>query len=316
MKAEEYFRAEEYVRTEKHFRSDLLEVLCCPACGGELIYQEEQPNTPPELICRVGNHTYSTHQGIPSGRVLPIFTTVPEGMAPSEKLRRGPEVGTPWRQANWRFLETQLKRLKTQETGEPLILDVGAGRGDFAAALQNHNSLALDVYPYPEVDVVCDLTRANPFRPASFDAALLLNVMEHVYDTHRLLTALTCLLKPGGLLIAAIPFLVKIHQAPIDYVRYTHFALQQLGGEHGLNIDFLEGYYDPIFFLDEGIGNLRNAVLPTLSGSRRYLALALLASIQALSSLLQRITGPGRSKPPSTVRSLAPTGYHIVYRKG
>lgn len=309
-------KAEEYSRAEKHFRSDLLEVLCCPACGGELSYPEAHLNTPPEIKCRAGNHTYSTHQGIPSGRVLPIFTTPPEGMAPSEKLRRSPEVGTPWRQANWRFLDAQLKRLETQETGEPLILDVGAGRGDFAAALQNHKSLALDVYPYPEVDVVCDLTQANPFRPNSFEAVLLLNVMEHVYDTHRLLTALTCLLKPGGLLIAAIPFLVKIHQAPIDYVRYTHFALQELGKEHALDIDYLEGYYDPIFFLGEGIGNLRNAVLPALSGSRRYLARAVLASIQALSSRLQRITGPGRSQPPSAARSLAPTGYHIVYRKG
>jgi uncharacterized protein YbaR (Trm112 family) len=288
-------------------KADLLAVLCCPACCGGLLSQDQQ------LSCQNCHRVYRTHQGIP------IFTAPPEGMTLSEKLVRGPEVGTPWRQANWRFLEAQLKRLEVEHdtySEAALILDVGAGRGDFTAALEGHKSLALEVYPYPEVDVVCDLTQANPFRPASFDAALLLNVIEHVYDTHRLLSALADLLKPGGLLIAAIPFMVKIHQAPIDYVRYTHFALQRLGAEHGLIVDLLEGYYDPIFFLGEGIGNLRNAILPTLTGGQRYLARAFLASIQALSSQLQRITGPGRLQLPTSARSLAPTGYHVVYRKG
>ena len=301
-----------------YFRPELLAVLCCPACSGELAFYEKQ------LACKVCGQAYPIQQGIP------LFTTPPEGMVPADKLERGPEVGTPWRQANWRFLEAQLKagrsangyfrHLETENvgasSGAPLILDVGAGRGDFAAALEGYQSLALEVYPYPEVDIVCDLTQANPFRPDSFDAALLLNVMEHVYDTHRLLSALSSLLKPGGLLIVAIPFMVKIHQAPIDYVRYTHFALQRLGEEHGLKVDFLEGYYDPIFFLGEGLGNLRHAVLPTLTGGRRYLARGLLECIQALGNQLQRISGPGHLQPPATARSLAPTGYHIVYRKG
>ncbi len=294
-------------------KPELIAVLSCTVCGGDLAFQNQGGGALPELICQMCQQAYPTHLGIP------IFTPPPEGIVPAEKLTRGPQAGTHWRQANWRFLEAQLKRLENEREpyGEaPLILDVGAGRGDFAAALEGHHSLALDVYPYPEVDIVCDLTQTNPFRPASFGAALLLNVMEHVYDTHRLFSTLACLLKPAGLLIAAIPFMVKIHQAPIDYVRYTHFALQRLGEEHGLQVDFLEGYYDPIFFLGEGLGNLRNAVLPALAGGRRYLARGLLECIQALGSQLQRITGPGRSQSPVTARSLAPTGYHVVYRKG
>ena len=152
--------------------------------------------------------------------------------------------------------------------------------------LNGRRSLALEIYPYPEVDVVCDLTQVNPFRPGSFDAALLMNVLEHVYDTHNLLASLCQLLKPGGVLLVAVPFMVKMHQVPVDFVRYTHFALERLGAEHGLSVERLEGYYDPVFFLGEGLGNLKNAVLPALPASRRYPARLLLGGIQALASLL------------------------------
>ena len=230
---------------------------------------------------------------------------------PSEKIQRGPQIGTPWRQANWRFLERQITGLHR----EAVILDVGAGRGDFAAVFEGRTAIALDVYPYPEIDIVCDLTQADPFRPNSFDAVTLMNVLEHVYDTHTLLGTLARLLKPGGVLFVAIPFMVKMHQTPVDFVRYTHFALERLGEDHGLALDLLEGYYDPVFFLGEGIGNLRWGVLPTLKGGRRYLARTLLAGIQALSNGLGAVLGNGRTADPSTARSMAPTGYHVVYRK-
>lgn len=280
-------------------KADLLEVLKCTACGGRLAYDSQQ------FICTACGQIVADYEGIP------LFTQPPDGLAPSAKLERGPETGTPWRQANWRFLEDALAGLPP----EALVLDVGAGRGDFAALLNGRRSLALEVYPYPEVDVVCDLTRVNPFRPGTFDAALLMNVLEHVYDTHKLLDALCRLLKPGGLLLVAIPFMVKMHQVPLDFVRYTHFALERLGAEHGLAVEKLEGYYDPVFFLGEGLGNLKNATLPTLPASRRYPARLLLGGLQALASLLGGLTGPGQTQTPTGARSLAPTGYQVIYRK-
>jgi 2-polyprenyl-3-methyl-5-hydroxy-6-metoxy-1,4-benzoquinol methylase len=186
---------------------------------------------------------------------IPLFTPVAGEIRPSEKLARGPDTGTPWRKANWRFLESQLAQLPA----EAWVLDVGAGRGDFAALLDRFQTIALDIYPYPEIDLVCDLTVCNPFRPASFDAIVLMNVLEPVYDTHALLGRLSELLKPGGILITAIPFLVKLHQTPLDFVRYTHFALERFAPQHGLVCELLEGYYDPLFLLSEGTGNIKNA---------------------------------------------------------
>ena len=277
----------------------ILDTIRCPQCQGEL---QEQAS---ELICRAcGAKT-------PVNGEIPLFTKPPAGIQPSEKIVRGPDKGTPWRQANWRFLERQLARLDRQAQ----VLDVGAGRGDFDALLSGRKVISLDIYPYPEIDIVCDLTRINPFKPGSFDAILLLNVLEHVYDTQAMMASLSELLKPGGLLIIAIPFMVKMHQVPVDYVRLTEFSLQRLGPDHQMELDELQGYYDPIFFLAEGTGNLRHAYLPGLSKGKRVIARALLGGFQILAGGLSRLVGPGRAQSPGNVHSLAPTGYQLVYRK-
>ncbi len=277
----------------------ILDLLICPQCQGRLTGQTDA------LICLDCGQPVSMIDHIPA------FTTPPSGIQPSKKLVRGPEMGTPWRQANWLFLERQLARLDEQSR----ILDVGAGRGDFDALLFKRQVVALDIYPYPEVDIVCDLTQSNPFKPGCFDAILLMNVLEHVYDTQGFIASLSRLLKPGGLLIVAIPFMVKMHQVPVDFVRLTEFSLIRLGLDHGLRMDELEGYYDPIFFLAEGTGNLRNAYLPTLNRGGRLMARVLLDGIQILADGLTRLIGPGRAMPPTDTRSLAPTGYQVVYRK-
>jgi SAM-dependent methyltransferase len=277
---------------------DLLEILVCPSCGAALTVEAES------LTCQDCN----AHTPLQNG--TPIFSTPPAGLVPSGKLERSPTTGTPWRQANWRFLQEQVDRLGQQA----LILDVGAGRGDFASALEGHRTLALDVYPYPEVDIVCDLTVTHPLKPGSLDAIVLMNVLEHVYDSQAFLAALSRLLKPGGVLLVAIPFMVKIHQAPVDFVRYTHYALQKLGEQYGLCTELLEGYYDPIFFLGEGLGNLRTVNASNQAASRRFARL-LLGSIQFQANLLRRLLGPGRTLSPEGTASMAPTGYHVVYRK-
>lgn len=282
-------------------KSYLLENIHCPDCSGNLDYDHIEQR----FICSACGHTVPAQDGIP------LFSVPPEGIVPSEKLERGPDVGTPWRRANWRFLAEQINNLDDNA----LILDVGAGRGDFADAFTGHPYLSLDVYPYPEIDIVCDLTLVNPFQHNRFEAIALMNVMEHVYNTHALLEVLSGILKPGGVLIVAIPFLVKIHQAPVDFVRYTHYALEQMGKNHGMETALIEGYYDPVFFLEEGIGNIRNAVLPTIQGNRRYVARIMLSGINTLANSLRAIIGEGTRQPPLDSRSKAPTGYHVVYRK-
>ena len=275
------------------------EVLSCLECGADYALQQGA------LACARCGATIPLHDGIP------LFTSPPPGLQPSEKLVRGPQVGTPWRRANWRFLNQVTAALPA----DAIILDVGAGRGDFAELFENHHYLALDIYPYPEVDLACDLAQVNPFKPGSFDAILLMNVLEHVYEPVVLLQQLAQLLKPGGLLVVAVPFMVKMHQLPVDFNRYTQFSLQRMADDLGMAVEHLDGFYDPVSLLGEGLGNLRFNVLPRLAGWRRYAGRLVLAGLQALTSLLRRVLGPGKILAASTAKNPAPTGYHIIYRK-
>lgn len=301
-----------------NLKPELLELLNCPVCQADLIKRSVKP--PAEIASLVHSeelYCASCGLSVPIQEGIPLFTSPPSGVVPSPKLERGPHLGTPWRQANWRFLEQQIRRLKP----DACLLDVGAGRGDFADLTAQRRGLALDIYPYPEVDLVCDLTKANPLRPASFDAIVLMNVLEHIYDPHRLFERLVSILKPGGVLIVAVPFMVKLHQTPVDFMRYSQYALERLGQEHGLQVERMEGYYDPIFFLGEGIGNLKYGVLPKSQGYKRYLGRLLLQGIQELAYLLGRVVGPGGVEEialptgDQTAKNLVPTGYQVVYRK-
>jgi SAM-dependent methyltransferase len=241
----------------------------------------------------------------------PIFTSMPETAHVYEKIERGPEQGTPWRQANWKFLQEQVEG----QNKEALILDVGSGHGDFAQIFTNRNYLSVDIVPYPEVDLACDLGEVLPFKENTFDMLVLMNVLEHVYHFHKLLDSMFYLLKPGGSLVVAVPLMIKVHQAPFDFFRYTHYTLQDLAKEHGFEVEMLEGYYDPIFFVGESIRNLRFWVLPKLPRLARWISRAVLILIEGLINLLRPFIGKSYTKSPELAKNPAAIGYHVVLRK-
>lgn len=64
-----------------------------------------------------------------------------------------------------------------------------------------------------------------PEKDASVDAVLAFNVFEHVYNYAFLAHETFRVLKSGGRLIGAVPFLVGYHADPHDFWRYTHETL-------------------------------------------------------------------------------------------
>ena len=278
----------------------LIDLALCPTCAAPL----GQPHGE-NWTCAQCGHSLPFYTGIP------LFTPPPGELIPFDKRERGPQLGSTWRQANWKFLQAQAARLPA----DTIVLDVGAGRGDFASLFSGPGYLALDVYPYPEVDLVCDLTQVTPFREASFDRILLMNVLEHIFDGAAMLSVLARLLKPGGELILAVPFLLKVHQSPVDFARYTHFALRRMGAEAGLETALLEGFYDPAALVGEGTRNIRYTVMQRLPRARRILTRLTLDAIDGLTSVLLGLVGGGFTASPEAETSPAPLGYHIVYRK-
>jgi len=281
-------------------KKELIKRALCPACGSAL-----GPPSGESWTCPACGHELSFFQGIP------LFTQPPGELVPFEKRERGPQLGSTWRQANWKFLQNQAAVMPPGG----VVLDVGAGRGDFASLFSGRGYLALDVFPYPEVDVVCDLTQITPFRAGSFERILLMNVLEHVFDGAGLLRALSGLLTAGGELIVAVPFLLKVHQAPVDFARHTHFGLRRLGEQAGLETSLLEGFYDPAALIGEGTRNMRYTVLQRLPRAKRVAARLALDTIDGLSKTLEGLVGAGFTRLPEDEPSPAPLGYHIVYRK-
>lgn len=240
-----------------------------------------------------------------------FFTDSPTNIIPSEYRERGTDKETPWRQANGRFLRKQFKKLPK----DTLVLDVGAGRGDFLPFYKDFSHILLDIYPYPETNIVCDLTIMNPFRGASFDTILLMNVLEHVFSPMQLLGSLKEILKPNGKIFIAIPFLLKIHQSPLDFQRFTHFAIQKLAEETGFKISYIDGFYDPVGLILESTRYYRFWVRPELKRFSRLTTGFLLLTLDWLLKILSLISPKAYNNQPFKTNNPAPIGYHVILQK-
>jgi SAM-dependent methyltransferase len=121
------------------------------------------------------------------------------------------------------------------------------------------------------VDVFADLNAGLPLASSCADSVLLSDVLEHLAEPGHLLAEVARLLRPGGHLVLAVPFLYWIHEPPHDYFRYTEFALRRLCARAGLDVVSLEAY-------GGGPEVLLDVMAKLLAGSRTLLALHLAAS--------------------------------------
>lgn len=105
------------------------------------------------------------------------------------------------------------------------VLDVGCGDKPYSAWLSSaDHHIGIDVYPGPRVDHVVQPNTPWPQGDASCDAILATQVLEHVSDLDHTLKEMRRTLRPGGTVIATVPFLFNEHGAPHDYRRFTRFG--------------------------------------------------------------------------------------------
>jgi len=281
-------------------KKELLDLMYCPKCHSNLIEKEGQG-----LVCSKCGYTARITDGIP------LFTDVPQTIEPWEKVERGPDKGTAWRKSNWKFLNKIVSGLPA----EAKILDVGAGHGDFADIFVGRKYYSLDIVPYPEVDLVVDLGEINPFKENVFGAVILMNVLEHVYESRNLLKSITRILVPDGMVVFTVPFLLKVHQAPFDFSRYTPYFIEKMAADAGLQVDSLQGYYDPQYLLNESLGNVWQYSINSQSKSDQFWAKGLVYLIQRLVNGLGKVTRKGFIDAYQSQSNPAPVGYLVVLRK-
>lgn len=103
------------------------------------------------------------------------------------------------------------------------VLDCGAGlRNTYYAHVVNYEIVA-----YDSTDVL-GVAERLPFKDASFDAVLSMNVLEHVKDPFQAARELMRVLKPGGELMCVAPFLQPLHGYPHHYYNMTAQGLLNL----------------------------------------------------------------------------------------
>jgi SAM-dependent methyltransferase len=103
-----------------------------------------------------------------------------------------------------------------------LVLNIGSGNFPRQKEVVN-----VDMMPYENVDIVCDIHRL-PFKDNSIDAVMSVAVLEHVREPALVLKEVKRVLKPGGRIFSAIPFMQPFHASPHDYQRYTLPGIEYL----------------------------------------------------------------------------------------
>ena len=103
------------------------------------------------------------------------------------------------------------------------VLDVGAGaRPDYRDDVFN-----LEIAEYPTTDVVAAI-EFLPFADSSFDLVISVAVLEHVRNPFAAARELVRILRPGGRVFAAVPFLQPYHGYPDHYYNMTAGGLRNV----------------------------------------------------------------------------------------
>jgi SAM-dependent methyltransferase len=121
------------------------------------------------------------------------------------------------------------------------VLDVGSGD----RRLENYlppqiRYIAVDYPPsgrrYRSLPHIWGDAMRLPFCSGMMDSLVLLEVLEHLPDARAAISEAARVLKSGGLVVATLPFLYPIHDAPFDFGRITQYLIERLAADAGLEI--------------------------------------------------------------------------------
>jgi SAM-dependent methyltransferase len=112
------------------------------------------------------------------------------------------------------------------------LLDVGAGDVPYRQLFDGRvtSYRALDFARHTtEIEIIADAQDMQGIVESdSCDTVLLFEVLEHVRSPDRVIREVHRVLRTGGVVIASVPHLSRLHEEPNDYYRYTRYGLQHL----------------------------------------------------------------------------------------
>lgn len=150
-------------------------------------------------------------------------------------------------------LKSKIKIVNSLHPQKGIILDIGAGTGDFLLFAKNNGWKTIGIEPNVKATNIAKqkgisyIENSKLAADHSFDVITMWHVLEHVPDVQAQITDLKRLLKPDGLILIAVPnfksYDAKYYKefwAAYDVPRHlSHFSqtsIKMLFKEHNLNL--------------------------------------------------------------------------------
>jgi len=198
---------------------------------------------------------------------------------------------------NRHSLYREIRAFSSNTSKEARILDIGCGIKPYRNLFTTDHYTGIDIAggghedDAKTVDSFYD-GHTIPFSDNSFDTLICTQVLEHADDPEVLAKECARVLKDGGTAFFSMPFTYPEHEVPYDFRRFTRFEHQRLFKKNAfseINIKQTTGIFGTfgqlfVIWCFESIP-FRAPILKGL------LTLLLLAPIQILSLLLDKLTG-------------------------
>ncbi|MCI0401859.1 MAG: class I SAM-dependent methyltransferase [Gammaproteobacteria bacterium] len=133
-----------------------------------------------------------------------------------------------------------------------VVLDIGCAAKPLKKYLPSHvRYFGLDYYQtavewYRSTPDLFADAQALPLRDVSVDCVVLLDVLEHLPRPEVCMREIRRVLRPGGKLVLQVPFIYPIHDAPLDFYRWTRFGLEALAEGAGFCIEDEVAFGQPL----------------------------------------------------------------------
>ncbi|QKJ62000.1 bifunctional 2-polyprenyl-6-hydroxyphenol methylase/3-demethylubiquinol 3-O-methyltransferase UbiG [Flavobacterium sp. M31R6] len=151
-------------------------------------------------------------------------------------------------------LKNKLNLINFYQPSKGLILDIGAGTGDFLSVAQKDGWKTVGVEPSDKAKAIAKnkgvsfVVNTSELESHSFDVISMWHVLEHVPNLDEQIKELKRLLKPSGTLIVAVPNFKSFdakhygnfwaaYDVPIHFWHFSKAAIQKLFAKENMNLE-------------------------------------------------------------------------------
>lgn len=134
---------------------------------------------------------------------------------------------TPWRKR----LYQELRKHELQGR----VIDLGGDkRSGYHELIQGDKRVEIaNIVAETGAEHIFDLEKPFVLPDGSYDGVLCMNILEHIYNHQQFLAECHRIVRPGGTILLAVPFLMQVHPSPHDHFRYTGESLERMFREAG-----------------------------------------------------------------------------------